>query len=120
MTDSTPPVDPGALDKLLEMTGDDLEFLDELIQTFLADTVDQLSAMGNAAAAGSAEELMRPAHSLKSNAASMGAERLSALCRTLEADARTGTVPDAVARVGEAAAEFELVRTALAELRASA
>jgi HPt (histidine-containing phosphotransfer) domain-containing protein len=112
-------VDPAALDRLLEMTGDDPEFLDELIGTFLEDAVLQLEAMRRAAEAGAEADLVRPAHSLKGNSASMGAERLSELCRSLEADARSGPVHDATERVTAAAIEFDQVRSELAALRAA-
>jgi HPt (histidine-containing phosphotransfer) domain-containing protein len=111
-------VDPAALDRLLEMTGGDLEFLDELIQTYLDDAVMQLEGMRAAAGTDAPEELVRPTHSLKGNSANIGAEHLAELCRQLEADARGGAVEHATERVAAAAAEFEQVRTELAALRA--
>ena len=119
MTDDSRSVDPAALDRLLEMTGGDPEFLDELVQTFLEDAVIQLEAMRAAAGSGAAEELVRPAHSLKSNSANMGAERLAELCRSLEADARNGAVDAAGDRVTEAAQEFDRVRAELVKLQAA-
>ena len=90
MTDERPVVDPAAIDRLLEMTGGDPEFLRELITTYLEDGAAQLEAMRDAVARADAEALVRPAHSLKSNSASMGADHLANLCRGLEADARVG------------------------------
>lgn len=113
MTAPPPSVDPTALDRLLEMTGGDPTFLDELIQTYLDDAEVQLEAMRRAAEAGVAEDLLRPAHSLKGNSASMGAEVLAERCRELETDARSGRVADAVERVAAAAAEFQRVRSEL-------
>jgi HPt (histidine-containing phosphotransfer) domain-containing protein len=113
MTDDRPVVDPAAIDRLLEMTGGDPEFLRELIATYLEDAVTQLEAMRDAAARDDAEALVRPAHSLKSNSASMGADHLANLCRALEADARAGRLDGAAERVAEASAEFDLVRVAL-------
>jgi HPt (histidine-containing phosphotransfer) domain-containing protein len=101
------------------MTGGDPEFLDELLQTYLDDAVAQLASMRAAADADSPAELLRPTHSLKSNSANVGAERLAELCRQLEADARKGAVERASERVTEAAAEFERVQTELAALRAA-
>lgn len=118
MTTGSGAVDPAAIDRLLEMTGGDPEFLDELVQTYLEDAVVQLDAMRTAADGGSAEAMVRPAHSLKSNSASMGAEHLAEQCRALEADARSGTVVQAAERVAEATAEFERVRSDLHGLRA--
>ncbi|HLX34595.1 MAG TPA: response regulator [Candidatus Limnocylindrales bacterium] len=110
-------VDRAALDRLLATTGGDTAFLAELIDTFLADAPVQLDAMRAAAASGDAADLVRPAHSLKTNAANMGALSLSAMCRSLELAARGGTVDDAVARVAAAEAEFEAVRVALGAAR---
>lgn len=106
-------VDPAAIDRLLEMTGGDPEFLRELIATYLEDGAAQLEAMRDAVARDDAEALVRPAHSLKSNSASMGADDLAAICRSLEADARTGRLGGAAERVAEASAEFDRVRDAL-------
>jgi hypothetical protein len=111
-------VDQAALDRLLEMTGGDPEFLDELIQTYLDDAVVQLEAMRAAVDADSPEELIRPAHSLKGNSANVGATRLEDLCRQLETDARAGSVERATERVAAVGAELERVRTELAALRA--
>ena len=117
MTDAQQAVDPEALDRLLEMTGGDPDFLAELIDTFLEDAVAQLEALRTAVSAGDAEAAIRPAHSLKSNSASMGADRLAELSRALEADARGGRIDDGPARVDDAAAEFEAVRMALLAIR---
>ncbi|MFL5674469.1 MAG: Hpt domain-containing protein [Chloroflexota bacterium] len=113
MSDDRQFVDPAAIDGLLEMTGGDPEFLRELITTYVEDGAAQLAAMREAVTAGDAEALVRPAHSLKSNSASMGAEHLATLCRALETDARAGRLDGAAERVAEAASEFEDVRTAL-------
>ncbi len=115
-TDRT--LDPGALERLLDITGGDLEFLDELVDTYLDDAAVQLAAMRGAADEGDAEGLVRPAHSLKSNSDNVGAVTLTTLCRELEAAGRSGTVPDAQARVGAIELEFATVRDALLALRA--
>ena len=117
MTEGGPAVDPEALDRLLDMTGGDPEFLGELIDTFLEDGTAQLDALRSALESGDADEAVRPAHSLKSNSASMGADRLADLARALETDARAGAVADGPARVEAATTEFELVRTALLAIR---
>ena len=51
MTDDRPVVDPAAIDRLLEMTGGDPEFLRELITTYIEDGAAQLVAMRDAVAA---------------------------------------------------------------------
>jgi HPt (histidine-containing phosphotransfer) domain-containing protein len=114
---SSPALDPAAIQQLLEMTGGDPEFLDELLQAFLDGARDQLADMERAAAEGSAEDMIRPAHSLKANSANIGANGLVELARTLEADARTGSIDDALGRVGSIAAELEVVKAELAAIR---
>ena len=114
MTDDLPILDPAGLQRLSDMTGGDAAFVDELVATFLEDAVGQLASMSVAATAGSAADMVLPAHSLKSNSANVGAMRLSELARALEADARSGSLPDAEARVAIAGAELEAVRALLA------
>ncbi len=110
-------VDAAALDRLLATTGGDAAFLADLVDTYLADSPGQLQAMREAAEAGVAGDLVRPAHSLKTNSANMGATALAELCRSLEATARSGVMDDAIARVEAAEAEFGAVRLALLAMR---
>ena len=110
---SEPTLDPAAFAHLLEITGDDLEFVDELIDTYLEDAAVQLDAMRSAAEASDVAALVRPAHSLKSSSANVGAMLLAEACRSLEADGRVGTVADATNRVAACAHAFELVQAAL-------
>jgi len=84
------PINPAALDDLLETTGGDPAFLAELIDTYFQDSGSLLPVMREAVVAGSAEQLRRAAHTLKSNSASFGAQDLTVLCRELEEQGRTG------------------------------
>jgi len=114
VTEGFPPaaaIDEATFAGLLEMTGGDLEFLDELVDTYLADGEAQLAALRSATDTGSTDDLVRPAHSLKSSSLNIGALALGELCRTMEADARGGAVDDAPARV-------EAIGVAFAEARA--
>ena len=101
-------IDPVTFANLVEMTGGEMDFVDELVDTFLEDGRNQVDALQAALAGGEAEALVRPAHSLKTGSLSVGALRLGELCRALEEDARRpGAVADAADRVAE-------IRTALA------
>lgn len=110
-------LDPAGLERLLEITGGDLEFVDELVDTFLDDAEAQLAAMDAAVAAGDPEALVRPAHSLKSNSDNVGATALRDLARQLEADGKAGAVPDPAATVAAIRTGFEAVRAALLDQR---
>lgn len=116
---SEPTLDPAAFAHLLEITGDDLDFVDELIDTYLEDGTVQLAAMRSAAEASDVAALVRPAHSLKSSSANVGAMSLADACRSLETDGRVGTVADMVARVDACDRSFTDVRDALMAARAA-
>jgi HPt (histidine-containing phosphotransfer) domain-containing protein len=106
-------INRAALDELVEVTGGDRAFLAELIDTFLTDAVGMMAEMDAAVDAGDDAAIVRPAHSLKSNALSFGATRLAELSRAVEADARQGGVPDAADRVDAIRAELVEVERAL-------
>jgi HPt (histidine-containing phosphotransfer) domain-containing protein len=109
-------LDERILAELTASTGDDIGFVRELIETYLADTPTQFEAMTVAVEAEDAAALVRPAHTLKSSSATVGAMRLSSLARDLEMAGRGGSL-DATARTGlEAArAEWQAAGDALSE-----
>lgn len=106
-------LDPAAMARLLEITGDDVAFVDELVDTFIEDAATQLEALRAAAQGGNADAAVRPAHSLKSNSVNVGATALADLSRSIELDGRTGTIPDLAERVRAVETEFAAVRGAL-------
>jgi len=112
-----PTLDPAGIERLVEITGGDVAFVNELIDTYLDDAAVQIEALQRAATAGSVADLVRPAHSLKSSSDNVGAVALTSLCRALEADARTGSVASPTDRVTAIAKEFEAVRTGLLAAR---
>jgi HPt (histidine-containing phosphotransfer) domain-containing protein len=112
------PIDSAVFAGLVEMTGGEMDFVDELVDTFLDDGHAQIEAMGAALANSDAERLGRAAHSLKSGSLNIGALDLGETCRSLEEAARAGAVPDAAARIDAIASGFEGVRTALLDERA--
>jgi HPt (histidine-containing phosphotransfer) domain-containing protein len=107
------PIDPAAFANLLEMTGGDQAFVDELIDTYLDEGASLVDRLRTAAATGAGEDLLRAVHSLKSSSVNVGALSLGELCRSLESDARTGTVLDARGRSEEIGAAFDRARLAL-------
>jgi HPt (histidine-containing phosphotransfer) domain-containing protein len=112
-------LDPSAMARLLEITGDDVAFVDELVDTFLDDATTQVDALRAAATADDAEAAIRPAHSLKSSSTNVGAARLADLTRAIEADGRAGLVPDLAERVDAVETELAAVREALLAERAA-
>jgi HPt (histidine-containing phosphotransfer) domain-containing protein len=112
------PIDRAVFDALVEMTGGEMEFVDELVDTFLADADQQIAALREAVATADTAALVRPAHSMKSNSLNVGALDLGGLCRELEERARNDDVPDAAERVEAIAEAFAGVRAALLAERA--
>lgn len=117
MSDS--PIDPAAFGRLVEMTGGDLEFVDELVDTYLEDGRAQVEGLRSAIARGDGEAVVRAAHSLKSSSLNVGALGLGERCRALEEAARGGPVQDAADQAAAIAADFDAVAGALLEARAS-
>ena len=85
-----PLLDPAVLDELRAATGDDDEFLRDLVATYVDEADGHLEALGQAAATADAAAIVRPAHTLKSSSASVGAMRLAAICRDIETAGREG------------------------------
>jgi HPt (histidine-containing phosphotransfer) domain-containing protein len=106
------PIDAATFADLLEMTGGDLAFVDDLVDTYLEEGAGLVAAL-EAGSAGPADGLVRPAHSLKSSSLNVGALDLGGQCRELEEAARSGPVPDAGERIAAIAAGFAEVRDAL-------
>ena len=110
-----PILDERVLTELLETTGGDIGFVRELVDTYLADTPAQLAAMIAAVEAEDADALVRPAHTLKSSSATVGAMRLSSVARELEMAGRTGSLDASVRdRLDSARAEWTTAQAAFA------
>jgi HPt (histidine-containing phosphotransfer) domain-containing protein len=104
----------------LEETVGDREFVAELIGDFLDGLPAQLGALREASSRGDPEELHRGAHTLKSNAATFGAEGLAHASRELELAVRAGGPADTqelLARVEAEAGRSALVLAAARDER---
>ena len=117
MTDPTEAIDAAAFANLVEMTGGEMDFVDELVDTYLEDGAQMVEQLRDAAGRGDVAALIRPVHSLKSSSVSIGALRLGEQCRTLEEAARNGSVPHPAEWVAAIASGFERVRVALLDER---
>ncbi len=101
-----PVLDEAVLDELLATTGDDRTFVEELVHTYLADAPALLEGITAAIGADDAAALVRPAHTLKSSSATVGAARLAGVARELELAGRSGALDDG-ARSGPDAVDAE-------------
>ena len=101
------PLDPTAMDRLLEMCGGDRGFVGELIDEYLSDAPELLTRLRDA----TGDDLVRAAHTLKNTSATFGAGRLAAICSDLERAAKDGGHPADL--VAAAEGEYADVRSAL-------
>ena len=111
--DGRPAVDNAVLDRLAESMGGDDAFVAELVEQFVADSPALVAAARTGLESGDAEEVRRAAHTLKSNAATMGANELADRSRRLELAAKAGDLGDGAASIDAVAQELERVHAAL-------
>lgn len=88
--DGAPVLDVGVLEDLRASVGDDEAFIVDLVETYVTEGATNLDGILAAAAAGDPVAIVRPAHTLKSSSASLGAMRLSAIARSIEEAGRAG------------------------------
>ncbi len=101
-----PAVDPAVFDALCELMG---EGLPDLVAAYAASARAHLAALRAALAREDAAAMMRPAHTLKSSSANLGASALTALAGQLEAQARAGRIEGAAALVDRVDAALQRV-----------
>jgi HPt (histidine-containing phosphotransfer) domain-containing protein len=95
-----PILDDAVLAELRESTGGDDAFVRELVEAYVSEAIGYLAAMTAAVADPSA--IVRPAHTLKSSSATLGAMRLAAISRAIEEAGRAGRAADLAAAVEQA------------------
>jgi HPt (histidine-containing phosphotransfer) domain-containing protein len=108
-------IDKEAWERMKSMTGP--AFLVELIDVFLKDSPDLIEEMRAGLATGETERVRRAAHSLKSNAATFGADRLAGVAREMEMMAKSGTLEGAESRLSVVEAEYAQLSPLLEKLK---
>ncbi|MDJ0515407.1 MAG: response regulator [Trichodesmium sp. MO_231.B1] len=106
-------IDKAVLQELKEMAGDAPEMVVEIIDCYLEDTPILLDEISQAIEQEQAELLLKSAHTMKSSSASVGAIKLSELCKELEFIGRRETTEGADGILSQVKAEYERVETAL-------
>jgi len=112
-------IDQRAIARLLEVTGGDPEFLQEMIEEFDNTAPGLVESMRQAAMAGDLDRLRISAHTLKSNSREFGAFTLGTLCETLEHACRDGMLAEPGTIIAEIHREVDMARSALAQLQLS-
>jgi HPt (histidine-containing phosphotransfer) domain-containing protein len=95
----------------------DPTFLGELLDTFQSDTRDLIEQMRRGLDSGDIDTVRIAAHSLKSNSASLGANRLAEASRELEFLAKGGTLEGGTPKFAVVEAEFSQLVPVLVGLR---
>ena len=108
-------IDKEAWERMKSMTGP--AFLGELIDVFLKDSPDLIKEMRSGLMSGNVERVRRAAHSLKSNSASFGADRLAEVARELEMIAKSGTLDGGESKLSAVEAEYGRLLPVLEELK---
>ena len=109
-------LDSAAIENLRRMVDGDLEFLAELIDTFLSTTARLMAELHQALEQGDAASFERAAHSFKSNAATFGAMALADLCRELELQGKAGSLNGVAEKVTLVEVEYERAKPAVSAL----
>jgi HPt (histidine-containing phosphotransfer) domain-containing protein len=94
-------LDEMVLEQLLASVEGDHAFVEELVGAYLSDGEGHVDAARRAVAAEDAESLVRPAHTLKSSSATVGAMQLSATSRELEMAGRSGSIDAAAVALAD-------------------
>jgi len=88
MTSELPIIDQAVLDELRDSVGGDQAFVADLASTYLSEGDGHIQQVEDALARGDIAAMVRPAHTLKSSSAALGAARLSAISKEIEHAAR--------------------------------
>ena len=110
-----PLIDPGDWAMFKSMV--DSATLVELLDAYLEDSPQLIEQMHAGVAAGDIEGVRRAAHSLKSNSASFGANRLANVTRELEMIAKSGALDGAAPKLAAVEAEYAQLLPRLLELK---
>ncbi|MGB3693296.1 MAG: response regulator, partial [Spirulinaceae cyanobacterium] len=107
-----------ALEEIKDMAGEDAaEFLVEMIDCYLGESPELMAAIEQAISDDNANALRNSAHSFKSNSATLGATKLTQLCKELELMGKAGTTAGGADKLSQLQIEYEKAKLALEEER---
>jgi HPt (histidine-containing phosphotransfer) domain-containing protein len=115
MSSEAPVLDDNVIAELRDSVGGDDTFVAELASAYLAEGPGYIQALEEAVSSGDVATAVRPAHTLKSSSASLGAMRLSEISRNIEFAAREGRSDGLADAVADAKAAWEQTVAAMKE-----
>ncbi len=98
---------------LREIAGDDVEFIDELVDSFLHDTDETLDSLEESIGRDDLKAVAKLAHRLKGSSGTMGAESIRYLCEQLEQCIAQGSLNGADTLVAHMRTVFSATRSSL-------
>ena len=104
-------IDKSMLKCLVEDT--DIEFVNELIDTFLEDSPDQIADLRTAINENDNDLFRRAAHTMKSNSATFGANQLAEIAKDLEALGKAGQLEGSEVKLEGLETAYDQVESAL-------
>ncbi len=107
MTDDSPIIDRQVLAELRDSVDGDDAFVADLVATYLAEGAEHMAQVEAAAQASDIAAIVRPAHSLKSSSAALGATRMSQISRDIEISGREQRSDGLADSVGRARSAWE-------------
>ena len=108
-------IDREVFQDLTEVVGE--EFIGEMVDAFLEEGTQFISDLEKGFAEADIDLFRRAAHSLKSNAATFGAIKLSSLSEELEEMARRGQLDGAAEKLEPVSVAFSNAESALKEMK---
>lgn len=112
-----PAIDRASLDQINDLDpNQNGELLNNIIDTYCENAEVLILELMEAAKGNDLDTAVRAAHSLKSSSANVGAQRLAALCRSMERHGREGDISGILENLDPAWTEYE---TAIDELVAN-
>lgn len=109
--------DPSVFNKYREFMGEETDaFVADIIQTFLVSAPRALGEMDSLLKAEKRQDFVRAAHTLKSNAATVGANTLRDWCEKMELQGGTLAAPAAHDMLEQAGAAYMQVEVELKKL----
>lgn len=106
-------LDDEVLAELREVMGSEFG---NLVQMFLVDAAKYIQQLEEAAAGNNLDQMIAPAHTLKSSSANLGAMAVSAAAKRIEVGAREGVLPRPAVAVAVLEAEFQRASDSLRRL----
>ncbi len=97
----------------MDRLGDE-ELIAEIVPDFLANDIDYVGDLKAALSSGDPTQMRQQAHSLKGASASIGAETLSQKARSLEENAKAGSLEGAEALIDQVQVELDKLKELLA------